>query len=441
MGRIKELKDKQAKDGLSKAEETELKTLLTEAKAEDSDSGDDSNDDSSDEGSEDEEKAIEEASEKMAKATMEKISKGLEPLQKLADSLKENPKIEVSESSKFIVDPQMGKVSIKQLEDEKIELTDRKQEGKQNYSICQKTVHWVQALLQGDHQKLQILTEGTGAQGGFLVPEDFVNILVEDRRDATVMRQLATVLPVSTDSIHLPNVAGRPKAFWRTETAVKATSTAVFGETVLTPYSLASIVPLSNELVADAQLGGPIVSIVARLMGQALAEEEDKAFWTGNGSGKPTGIDNYSFTTIAAAQTDSGRADALIQSLYRLGQGYRNNASVVANKNTISKIATLKNSNGDYLLNRLGESPFPSLQGRRVYEQNDLVDGKAFVGDFSYYYIADRQGVTVDTSTEATVASQSAFERNLTFVRVEERVDGELTLTNPIVEVTGLGGA
>lgn len=438
MGRIKELKDKQAKGELTKDEEKELKGLLSEAKDVTSDDEAQSEQaEEAEEEAEDAEKAVDELSDRMAKSFMDKI----QPISDLADKLSKTPKAEVNAEQKFIVDPQMGKLSLSDLEEKKVVIADRKALGKKSYEVSQKTVLWVQALVQGDRQKLQLLTEGTAAAGGYLVPEDFVNLVIEDRRDATVMRQLATVIPVSTDTVHIPNIANRPKVFWRSEGATKSTTTVVFGETVLTPYSLAAIVGLSNELVADASLGGPIVSLVARTLGQAIAEEEDKAFWTGNGSGKPTGIDNYSFTTLTASASDSSRADTIIQSLYRLGQGYRSNASFVANKNTLAKIATLKDTTNNYLLSNLGDTASPTLRGRPVYEQNDIGDGKAFVGDFSYYYIADRQGVTVDTSTEATVASSSAFEKNLTFVRVEERVDGELTLTNPIIELANLGGA
>ena len=61
----------------------------------------------------------------------------------------------------------------------------------------------------------------------------------------------------------------------------------------------------------------------------------------------------------------------------------------------------------------------------------------SFFGDFSFYKIVDREGIRVDVSNEATVASSSAFEKNLTFIRVEERTDGELTLTQAIRSATG----
>ncbi len=429
MGRYKELVEKQKQGTLNDEEKKELLELQADFKGVDETV-------TPEDDTAEEDQAVEDLANKLTKSLESKVD-GL--AKRLSES--QTP-VEVTKEATpgFIVDPELGSVSVKQLDEVKVELPERKAQGKQHHTVSKKTIHMLQALVQGDRQKLQTLVEGTGARGGYLVPEDFVNIVIEDRRDLTVMRGLATVLPVSTDTIHIPNLSSRPRAFWRSEAAVKSTTTVDFGETVLTPYSLAAIVGLSNELVADAALGGSIVNLVAGYMARALAEEEDKAFWTGNGSGRPTGIDNYSFNTITATATDSGRADAIIQSIFRLNQGYRNNAVFVANRNTWAKVATLKDSQNNYLLSDLGSASSPTLRGLGTREQNDLPDGKMFVGDFSYYYIADRQGITVDISREATVASQSAFERNLTFVRVEERVDGELTLTAPIVEIQGLGG-
>lgn len=431
MSRYKELKEKQVAGIITDEEKVELDALLKDFR--------------DDEKVEDEDVAVDALASKIADKAKGQIDAKMADIDSIIEKLNKVPTpVQVKEQGRMIVDAELGEVPVKKLEETTVEIADRKQRGKSNTVVSKKSIHFVQALLQQDRQKLQILVEGTAASGGYLVPEEFANMIVEDRRDATIMRQLATVIPVTTDTFHLPTLASRPKTFWRSEAAVKNTSTAQFGEIVLTPYSLASIVPLSNELVADASLGtgGSIVSLVAGLIGTAIAEEEDKAFWTGNGSGKPTGIDNYTFTTVdaGAGASDSARADAITKAIYRLPQGYRSGAVAVANKNTWSRVATLKNSQNDYLLTSLANSPSPTLRGLPTYEQNDLADGKMFVGDFKDYYIADRQGVTVDVSTEATVGGSSAFEKNLTFVRVEERVDGELALTNGIVEVLNLGG-
>lgn len=105
----------------------------------------------------------------------------------------------------------------------------------------------------------------------------------------------------------------------------------------------------------------------------------------------------------------------------------------------MQKVATYKDSQNNYLMTGLADTNSDRLVGRPVFEQNNIPDGVAFFGDFSYYYIADRQGMRTKVSDEATVASNSAFERDLTHVRVEKRVDGELALTAAVIEVTGLG--
>lgn len=434
MGKIKELLEKKKAGTITDDETKELNELLAESK----EAGEET---TTEEETADEEKAIDEAADKLVEKLTEKMGMG-EVDKKLDKVLKafEEKQVKVTKSPKFITDKKLGTKTVEELSEIKIALPGRKDKTVKEVSM--KTVHFVNALLQNDVQKLQLLTEGTGSKGGYLVPEEFANMIVEDIRDVSVMRQIADTITTNTDTLHLPNLASRPKANWRSEGATKATSTVDFGETVFTPYSLAVIVGLTNELADDAALGvGNLVNYVAQLMAQSLAEKEEQAFWEGDGSGKPTGIDNYSLRTVAATVTDSGRADALIQAIFRTPQGYRNRGTWVMNSATMEKVATLKDSQNNYLLGALGSAFTPTLRGRPVYEQNDLPGGKAFFGDFSYYKIVDRQGITVDISKEATVAGQSAFERNLTYVRVEKRVDAELTLPAAITEVQGLGNA
>lgn len=436
MGRIKELKDKAEKGELSESEKKELEDLLAEAKDATPDPEPDEG-----EGEEDAEAEVD----KLAERFVDKVTPMVDKLDSVLEAINKHdtPDVKVKSESKFIVDKQLGRVPVEKLDEVIIELPERKQAGKKFTSVTKRTVEFFNALLTGDKQKLQVLVEGTAALGGNLVPQEFANIIVEDRRDAVVMRDYATVLQLQTDTLNLPTLDTRPHVAWRSEAAVKSTSTVQWGNITLTPYSLAAIVPLSNELVADASqgVGGSIVSYVARLLTRAIVEEEETQFWTGNGSGRPTGIDNYSFTTISGGLTDATRADAYKTAYFRLPQGYRNTAVWAANASTWARAATLKDSQGNYLLQRLGDSPIPTIMGRPAREVAALGDGKVFFGDFSYYYIGEREGIAVDTSTEATVASQSAFERNLTFVRVEERVDGELALTRAVVELSSMGGA
>lgn len=428
MGRIKELLEKVSKNEATDEEKVELEELQSEAA--DAAEGDDVD------------AELEKAADSIVEKATSKIDSRLDAvLSKIEAVGKSVEKTEgYDKANAYIVDKGLGKISLQDAAEKMVTIPARKRAGKEVTEVSLKTVHFANALLRGDVEKLQLLTEGTAAAGGYLVPEEFANMIVEDKRDEAVMRSLANQVTISGDTLHLPALDSRPKAAWRSEAAVKATSTAQFNELVFTPYSLAVIVGLSEELANDASLGvnGSIVNYVAGLMAQSLREKEEEAFWTGNGSGKPTGVNNYSLGSRDAGSSDSSFADAIKRTYFDLGQGYRRNAVWVGHSQAIARAATVKDSTGQYLLTMLSEDPYPRLNGAKVYEQNDLPTDVLFFGDFGYYTIVDRQGITVDISREATVAGSSAFEKNLVFIRAEERVDGELTLPAAVRKVTGL---
>ena len=422
MGKLKELQEKVDK-GLATAEEiAELDELKTEAKT---------IVDAEAEASKEEDAAVEKLATKIADEAMSKIAT------KLEESKAEEKTKKAITKKTVIVDRTYGRMTPDQLDDIKEEIPQRKAAGKKQTTVSARTKHFLNALLVGDVQKLQVLTEGTASAGGYLVPEDFMNMIVEDLRDATVMRQLTTPMQTTVDTVHLPRLDTRPKAAWRSEGAVKQTSTAQFSELTFTPYSLASIVTMSQELADDAQLGvgGSIVNYISGLMVQALAEAEDKAFWTGSGTGQPTGVSTYSVGSIAKG---SNFADDIITLFTRyLKQGYRSSAVWVGNAAVMSEVRKLKDTQNRYLVQNLGDMPFGALLGRPMYEQNDL-GNELYLGDFSYYQIVDRQGISVRVSDEATVGGSSAFEKNLVHVRVEKRVDAELTLTEAVKKITAI---
>lgn len=434
MARIKELLDKQKAGELTEAEEKELKDLQQEAADAVADSGDDSDDDA------DEAEEVDKLANSLTEKVLSNVEGAIEKsFSKVLDAVKEKPQVKSKGSPFVLVDKRFGSKTVEEAENIKVKIDGR--ETKQHKELSLKSMHFISALYTGDAQKLQVLVEGTGARGGFLVPDDYANMIVEDLRDMTVMRQIANVMTTTSDTLHLPNLQRRPQATWRGEAAVKNTSTVDFGENVFTPYSLATIVSLSDELVADAKLGvgSSIVNYVTRVIVQSLAEEEDRTFFVGSGTGQPTGVNQYTLGTMSGGLTDATRADAIKQTFYRLPQGYRNRAVWVGNSATLERVATLKDNDGNYLLKGLADNPQSTIAGRPVYEQNDIAGGTLYFGDFSYYTIVDREGIQVRISDEATVAGVSGFESNITHVRVEKRVDGELTLTQAIRSVTSMG--
>ncbi len=173
----------------------------------------------------------------------------------------------------------------------------------------------------------------------------------------------------------------------------------------------------------------------------ALNEKEEAAFWTGSGSGQPKGIHGNTGRTFdaGAGASDATRADNLIKGYSNTPQGYRNKGVWVMNMGTLFEVGRLKDQYGRYLLTDLAGSPTQLIKGRPVYESNYLPGGEIQFGDLDFYQIVDREGIGVRVSDEATVAGSSAFEKNLTYVRVEKRVDAKPTLAAAFTTLVNMG--
>ena len=91
------------------------------------------------------------------------------------------------------------------------------------YTKEEKIGEFIKALFQNDRQKLQVMVEGTNALGGFLVPTVWLDDIVEEIRDMTVIRPRATVIPMTTNQLNVTQLVSRPIASWRSEAAVNST--------------------------------------------------------------------------------------------------------------------------------------------------------------------------------------------------------------------------
>ncbi len=286
-------------------------------------------------------------------------------------------------------------------------------------------------------QIVKALSEGSDENGGHLVPEYFASQLIEDLRTAAVMRRAgATVFPMAGLTLELPKLAARPETSWGSENATIATTSADFGNLVLTAHKLVSRIYTSTELAEDSSPA--VVELLRRLFLTAIAEAEDQAFFRGSGTGRPKGIAAETIGSIAAGNAVSW--DHIIELLYsKLPEGYRNNSAFIMNSRTWAHLLTLKPTNGQYFYGAPGNvltlGAQPLILGRPVYVQNDLASSEIYVGDWSHYYIGDRTAVAVTTSTEA----DDTFRKDQVQIKVRKRVAGTTALTNAFRKITGTG--
>ncbi len=352
-----------------------------------------------------------------------------------------NESVEEEKAINLLVEKFFSKVEAKMDAKKDQEVVEEKEIDKEvkNMDPKERTKKFIVALIQNDKATLKVMSEGTNADGGFLVPTKWHDELVEEMREDAVIRPLATVIPNAPRTLNITQLATRPQVSFRGEKSIKDTSTVGFAQITLTPYSLACIVPLTKELADDAEVGGDIISLVTRVVGTAIAEREDKAFMVGSGTLEPTGIDNYQSSVPRSVTTPANvlTADSLITGFYKLGQKYRKRAVWLMNSVTMAKVQQLKDSQGRYLFNPdiTGETA-GTILGRPVYEQNDLTQARIWFGDIKGYWIADRGGISVDQSEEATLTGVgNLWEQNMIAVRVEKRVDGEMADVNAFVVI------
>jgi len=305
------------------------------------------------------------------------------------------------------------------------------------------------------HQKLEPLNTVTGADGGVLVPTIMYNLIVPFLEDeAQIKPNCKNIDMTGIKTLDIPNIAAGPYVQWNSETAQKATTSMVFGHQTLTPYILAGILVITQQLIDDAPF--PMLQIIAQELARAIAKAEDAAFASGSGVGQPTGIDTYApVYTIAAGGALAYQH--FVYALLGLPGAYRSSRSLrwLMHRNNIQLAATLTDTTGRPIFNL--ENPMsnilysprtPAIMGIPVIENNDLSEKTIYLCDLSYYWIGQSRQLSIDIATEATiggvtdmpkgyyVAGNNLWERNEIAIRAEEKIDGELVTTRALSTIT-----
>ena len=276
-----------------------------------------------------------------------------------------------------------------------------------------------------------VLSEGTDADGGYLVPEDFERNIVSALEQENVIRSLAKIITTQHER-KIPVATGHSVAQWTAENAAYTESNPTFGQKQIDAFKLTDLCRVSVELLQDAAFD--IEDYLMKEFARAFGIAEEEAFCVGNGSNQPTGIFTASGGTVGvtAAANNAITADELISLVYALKAPYRRNAKFLMNDATISAIRKLKDGNGVYLWQPSLTAGTPdTILNRPVYTSSyvpAIAAGAKTIafGDFSYYWIADRQGRSFKRLNELfATTGQVGF-------MATQRVDGKLILSEAI---------
>lgn len=116
---------------------------------------------------------------------------------------------------------------------------------------------------------------------GVVLPKEVSQEIWTNMQEASAVQQRARRIDLPGPGMTIPIITGDPSADWVSETAEKPVSTPTFGSKDITPYTLAVIVPFSNQFKRD--LGALYAECVRRLPG-ALAKKFDSTVFASTGA-------------------------------------------------------------------------------------------------------------------------------------------------------------
>lgn len=306
---------------------------------------------------------------------------------------------------------------------------------------------------QADGDKLSQLRNAASsvspADGGFLVPETLRSQLLQLALEQSVVRPLATVVPMDSARVPFPmidtttnagSVFGGMVAYWGEEGAAFTDSSPKFGRVELDAKKLTGLSAVPNELLQDSIVS--FSALIEMLWPQALAFEEDAKFQVGSGVGEPSGFRGAGNpAAIAVARTTSNliKYPDIVNMFAQMLPSSLSRAVWMCSPDAIPQLLQMSltvgtGGNSVFVVNAAAGMPM-TIFGRPliITEKAGALGTRGDLAfcDLSYYLVGDRQIMTADSSTDY------AFGSDKTTFRIIQRVDGRPWIQSAITPQNG----
>ncbi len=273
--------------------------------------------------------------------------------------------------------------------------------------------------LRRNEVKAQTMMVAQDPSGGYWVTPDVSGRMVQKIYESTPMRQLPNVFSISTDALEGPIDNGEMDAAWIGEQQTRAeTDAAQVGMWRIPVNELYAYPKVTQKLLEDASID--VEAWIGQKAVSKFSRKENAAFINGTGALQPKGILTGAFDTnadsarawgtiqfiasgaLSGGALPAGAADKILDLIFELKAGYRQNANFLMARRVIGAIRKLKDGQGNYLVdlrlrdNALVESifGFPVVDGEDMPGLSANAYGALF-GDFAEAYtIVDRLGIS-----------------------------------------------
>jgi len=239
---------------------------------------------------------------------------------------------------------------------------------------------------------------GEDTEGGYAVPDDFYERIVEQREDASWVRQ-APVLHLTTnrDRILIPTEAtAGTKMVVTAEEAAYSEEEPVFGQVALTIHKFTKMLQISEELMDGDAVG--LEAYLASVIARVSAAAENYYLTVGTGTGMPQGVlTGATASGITTAAKTAITAAELVSTMGTLATPYHNANTRLLMRGSTKWYLQGLTGNPFMFVQTPNGNDFMGVPALISPDMETIADTKksVLVGDFSMYAFAERQGLIV----------------------------------------------
>ena len=280
---------------------------------------------------------------------------------------------------------------------------------------------------------LKAMQENTDSEGGFFVPELYVNQTIHNTGvPGGVHRPYCTVLTTGLKDGYMPTFGSMTWAVIAEEAAY-GDNTPVVGQVSFTVRKSGGSVKVSAELLEDSQANLP--ALISQIAGEASGRYEDQQIIEGDGTTEAEGLRTTATDGPDTANNNAVTVADYLAWYFNLPAQFRTNAIVSTTSSFLGYLAGVgSTAAGIHLLSSLRDNPEGPISGKQVavFDGTGWDSGSAIgaseelgcIGDFKNYYLIDRIGMSVRRDDSVYAANdQVGF-----FIR--KRGDGRVGLAD-----------
>ncbi|NEV75474.1 phage major capsid protein [Rhodopseudomonas sp. BR0C11] len=294
------------------------------------------------------------------------------------------------------------------------------------------------------------MNEGGGADGGYLVQQDFVPELMRRAYERSDLLARTRQLPVGPNSNGVKINAlrdssrkngtrfGGAQAFWTGEGQQKIGTDLKFRQMDMRLHKLTGLLYATDEMLDDSALLG---ALIPEIFGDEFAFKIDDAIFEGVGSGMPLGVMKSGALVTVAPESGQGADTVVVENIVKMWarMWLRSRGSMIwtINQQIEPQLMTMKIGNTPIYLPQgtIEGEPFSRLLGRPVVptEFNSQLGDKGDIVamDLQQYLTIQKGGIKQDISIHAR------FINDETTFRFVVRMDGQPIWDTPLEPFKG----